>query len=55
MNKVVTKSSKSQNKDKKEADSGRIYFLDVAAGRLLSANTDGSDLKTARRGRQKDT
>jgi sugar lactone lactonase YvrE len=46
MNKVATKSSKSQDKGKKDADSSRIYFLDLAAGRVLSANTDGSDLKT---------
>jgi sugar lactone lactonase YvrE len=25
---------------------GRLYFLDLGAGRILSANTDGSDLKT---------
>jgi DNA-binding beta-propeller fold protein YncE len=29
-----------------EATSGRLFFLDVAAGRILSANPDGSDLKT---------
>jgi DNA-binding beta-propeller fold protein YncE len=28
------------------ATSGRLYFLDLGAGRVLSANTDGSDLKT---------
>jgi DNA-binding beta-propeller fold protein YncE len=26
--------------------SGRLFFLDIAAGRILSANPDGSDLKT---------
>src|SRR5258707_2381144 len=26
--------------------SGRLFFLDLGAGRVLSANTDGSDLKT---------
>jgi hypothetical protein len=26
--------------------SGRLFFLDLAAGRILSANPDGSDLKT---------
>ena len=26
--------------------SGRIFFLDLGVGRILSANTDGSDLKT---------
>jgi DNA-binding beta-propeller fold protein YncE len=46
MNKSVTKSSNTQNKDKKAAVNGRIYFLDVAVGRVLSANADGSDLKT---------
>jgi hypothetical protein len=25
---------------------GRIFFLDVAGSRVLSANSDGSDLKT---------
>jgi DNA-binding beta-propeller fold protein YncE len=29
-----------------EAASGRLFFLDAAAGRILSANPDGSDLKT---------
>ncbi len=28
------------------ATSGRLFFLDVAAGRVLSASPDGSDLKT---------
>jgi DNA-binding beta-propeller fold protein YncE len=46
MNKAITKSSNTRNKDKKDVVSGRIYFLDVAAGRVLSANDDGSDLKT---------
>jgi DNA-binding beta-propeller fold protein YncE len=46
MNKAITKPSNTQNKDKKDAVNGRIYFLDVAAGRVLSANADGSDLKT---------
>src|SRR5271165_152380 len=26
--------------------SGRLFFLDLSAGRILSANPDGSDLKT---------
>ena len=26
--------------------SGRLFFLDLGAGRILSANPDGSDLKT---------
>ena len=29
-----------------KATSGRLYFLDLGAGRILSANPDGSDLKT---------
>ena len=28
------------------AVTGRLFFLDVAGGRVLSANPDGSDLKT---------
>src|SRR6516164_10953588 len=28
------------------ATAGRIFFLDLGAGRVLSANPDGSDLKT---------
>src|SRR5712672_2525978 len=46
MNTSATKSPNTHNKDEKDAVSGRIYFLDVAAGRVLSANSDGSDLKT---------
>ena len=30
----------------KPTASGRLFFLDLGAGRVLSANTDGSDLKT---------
>ena len=26
--------------------SGRLFFLDLSGGRILSANPDGSDLKT---------
>jgi DNA-binding beta-propeller fold protein YncE len=40
-----TKSAKTRS-DKKKAVTGRIFFLDVAGGRVLSANPDGSDLKT---------
>jgi hypothetical protein len=29
-----------------KASSGRLFFLDIAGGRILSANPDGSDLKT---------
>ena len=28
------------------SDSGRLFFLDLGAGRILTANSDGSDLKT---------
>ena len=30
---------------KNATPSDRLYFLDLAAGRILSANADGSDLK----------
>ena len=30
----------------KSPTSGRLFFLDLGAGRVLSANPDGSDLKT---------
>src|SRR5882672_2862535 len=46
MNKAATKSSTTHNDAKQDAVNGLIYFLDVAAGRVLSANTDGSGLKT---------
>ncbi len=29
-----------------ESNSGHLFFLDLGAGRILSANPDGSDLKT---------
>src|SRR5258708_6846926 len=29
-----------------DSDSGRLFFLDLGAGRVLSAKADGSDLKT---------
>jgi DNA-binding beta-propeller fold protein YncE len=32
--------------DKIKGATGRIFFLDLAAGRVLSANPDGSDLRT---------
>ena len=32
--------------DTENAVTGRIFFLDLGGGRVLSANTDGSDLKT---------
>src|SRR6266480_5601038 len=53
MNKAATKLSNTQNKDMKDAVNGRIYFLDVATGRVLSANSDGSDLKTVVEGGRK--
>ena len=31
---------------KNASTSGRLFFLDLSAGRILSANPDGSDLKT---------
>jgi hypothetical protein len=31
---------------KKTSTSGRLFFLDLSAGRILSANPDGSNLKT---------
>jgi DNA-binding beta-propeller fold protein YncE len=46
MNRAATKSSNIRNKDTEGAVNGRIYFLDVAIGRVLSSNSDGSDLKT---------
>src|SRR3954470_19002438 len=46
MNKAITKTSNTQNKDKKDALNGRIYFLDVATGQVRSANAEGSGLKT---------
>src|ERR1700735_3892682 len=30
----------------KTTTSGRLFFLDIGAGRVLSSNPDGSDLKT---------
>jgi hypothetical protein len=32
--------------EKESTKSGRLFFLDLGAGRVLSANPDGSDLKT---------
>jgi DNA-binding beta-propeller fold protein YncE len=34
------------SKPASKATSGRLFFLDLSAGRILSANPDGSDLKT---------
>src|SRR6267154_3169166 len=44
MDTTLTKSEKTPNE--KNAVTGRLFFLDVAGGRVLSANPDGSDLKT---------
>lgn len=38
---------------KNATTSGRLFFLDLGTDRILSANTDGSDLKTiVNRGRK---
>ena len=39
-------STKSRPASSTNAVTGRLFFLDVAGGRVLSANPDGSDLKT---------
>ena len=40
------------NADAKNAPaSARLFFLDLGAGRILSANPDGSNLKTIIKGR----
>jgi DNA-binding beta-propeller fold protein YncE len=44
MDTTLTKSKKTPSE--KNAITGRIFFLDLAGGRVLSANPDGSDLKT---------
>ena len=44
MDTTLTKSEKTPNE--KNAVIGRIFFLDLGGGRVLSANPDGSDLKT---------
>ena len=44
MDTTLTKSKKTPNEN--NVVTGRIFFLDVAGGRILSANPDGSDLKT---------
>ncbi len=41
----TTTSTRPGAKAKKAITSGRLFFLDLAAGRVLSANPDGSDLK----------
>jgi len=42
---MSTVTSKLNTADKSTTP-GRLFFLDVGAGRVLSANPDGSDLKT---------
>jgi hypothetical protein len=44
MDTALPKSGKTPNE--KNAVTGRIFFLDLGGGRVLSANPDGSDLKT---------
>jgi DNA-binding beta-propeller fold protein YncE len=44
MPKTISKPKGAQSAPK--TTSGRLFFLDLGAGRLLSANPDGSDLKT---------
>ena len=41
----TTSSVKETRNSKKAEVSGRIYFLDLGAGRILSANPDGSDVR----------
>src|SRR6516164_1559818 len=43
MTTTLTKTSSKQNK---KATTGRIFFLDLGGGHVLSANPDGSDFKT---------
>src|SRR3954447_25682682 len=43
MSTTISKPDGAQSASK--AISGRLFFLDVAAGRILSSNPDGSDLK----------
>lgn len=42
----VTTSTPINTGTDKSTTSGRLFFLDLGAGRALSANPDGSDLKT---------
>src|SRR5271169_325090 len=41
-----SKASKSEIAKSSAKTVGRLYFLDLAAGRVLTSNPDGSDLKT---------
>ena len=38
MSATLTKSAKTQRKNQKNADTGRIFFLDLTGGRVLSAS-----------------
>jgi hypothetical protein len=44
MTATISKSASRRKKD--DAAPGRLYFLDLGGGRVLSSNPDGSDLKT---------
>lgn len=48
----MSKTQKSNTQNDKNT-TGRIFFLDAASGRVLSANPDGSDLKTIFEGAKK--
>src|SRR5258708_33843488 len=41
-----SKASKSETVESVAKTVGRLYFLDLSAGRVLTSNHDGSDLKT---------
>ncbi|MGB7464222.1 MAG: hypothetical protein WBW14_15075, partial [Candidatus Acidiferrum sp.] len=43
---LSSKASKSESVKSAAKTVGRLYFLDLAAGRILTSNPDGSDLKT---------
>ena len=42
----ATPTSSTKTRDKMNGTTGRLFLLDLGAGRVLSANPDGSDLKT---------
>ena len=42
----MSKTQTQKNRNDKTAVADRIFFLDAAGGRVLSANPDGSELKT---------
>ena len=41
-----SKATKSETVKSAAKNIGRLYFLDLSAGRILTSNPDGSDLKT---------